>query len=422
MLIDPASAGIPAPFWFVQFFTWLGFTLHMVPMNLWYAGLLVALWLHLRGDQHARQFAARLLQQMPVIVALGVNFGVVPLLFLQLAYYKVFYPATILMACFWLAIIVLLIPAYYGVYAYALGLSNSGDYPVSRRGKNGTVSLGAASGTGMAGWRRAAGWVSALLFICIGFTFANGMSLMEHVPRWLELWNAYSTAAAATGTALNVGDPTLWPRWLLMFGLALGTTAVWVLVDAVFLIRRPCGAGVSPAEGGRAVPTARAGKTPAPQSGGTADEAYQAWAWGFARRLYSVAMLWAAAAGAWYVFHAWPANLRDTMFQWPMILLTVATAVAPGLPWLLMMTAGLCSAKRATVAAIAFSQFGVLGINAVSRQIVQNINLKPFLDVSAQPTDVQWGPLAMFVIVFVLGLAVVGWMIAQIVKCKPKKG
>ena len=88
-----------------------------------------------------RRFAGRLLQQMPIIVAFGINFGIVPLLFMQLAYYKVFYPATILMACFWLAIIVLLIPAYYGVYAYALGLSNSGDYPVSRRGKNGTVSL-----------------------------------------------------------------------------------------------------------------------------------------------------------------------------------------------------------------------------------------------------------------------------------------
>ena len=31
-------------------------------------------------------------------------------------------------------------------------------------------------------------------------------------------------------------------------------------------------------------------------------------------------------------------------------------------------------------------------------------------------------PLFMFLIVFVIGLAVVGWMIAQIVKCKPKNG
>lgn len=69
---------------------------------------------------------------------------------------------------------------------------------------------------------------------------------------------------------------------------------------------------------------------------------------------------------------------------------------------------------------IALAQFGVLGINAVSRQIVQNINLKnltPSFDVLGQPTDVQWGPLLMFLIVFVLGLGVVAWMLAQVGKC-----
>ena len=60
----------------------------------------------------------------------------------------------------------------------------------------------------------------------------------------------------------------------------------------------------------------------------------------------------------------------------------------------------------------------MLGVNAVSRQIVQNLNLKPFFDVFAQPTDVQWGPLWMFLTAFVIGLGVVGWMILQLGKCK----
>jgi hypothetical protein len=372
MLIDPTQAGIPAPYWFIEFFKVLGFSLHAAPMNLWYAGLLTALWLHVRGSPQGQHFAGRLLRQMPVIVAIGVNFGIVPLLFIQLAYYKVFYPATILMGWFWIAIIVLLIPAYYGVYAYAWGLHNGS--------KN------------FATWRKAAGWCAALIFVCIGFTFANSMSLMEHVKRWPDLWNAHNTVGAATGLALNVGDPTLWPRWLLMFGLALGTTAVWVLVDAVCLTR------------------------------GTTDEAYQRWAWGFAKKLYTVGMVCAAAFGAWYVFGTWPGDLRDEMFRWPMVVLTAATAVAPGLPWLLIMSADLCSAKRATVAAIALSQFGVLAINAVSRQVVQNINVTRYVDVSAQPTDVQWGPLFMFLIAFVIGAGVVVWMLAQVVKCKPEDG
>ena len=367
MLVDQATAtALPAPLWFIQFFKALGFTLHTVPMNLWFAGLPIALWLHLRGNEQARQFAVRLLRQMPVIVAFGVNFGVVPLLFVQLAYYRVFYPATILMAWFWLAIIGLLIPAYYGVYAYAWGLRN---------GKK-----------SMASWRIAAGWCAALFFVVIGWLFANGLSLMDQVERWPQLYGDNNVAGAALGTALNVSDPTLWPRWLLMFGLALGTTAVWLLVDAFFL------------------------------SGQTTDEAYRRWALQFGRKLYTVGMVWVAAAGTWYVFGAWPADLRATMFQWPLVVLTVVTAIAPGLPWALMMTADWCSKTRVTVAAIAFCQFGVLGVNAVSRQMVQNLNLEPFLDVWAQPVAVQWGPLVMFLVVFVVGLVVIGWMIAQVRK------
>jgi len=369
-LVDQAAAGVPAPFWFVQFFKVLGFALHSVPMNLWYAGLLLALWLHARGNQHAQRFAGRLLRQMPVIVAVGVNLGIVPLLFVQLAYYRVFYPATILMAWSWLAIIALLIPAYYGVYAYAWGIRNGVKH--------------------LAGWRIAAGWCAAVFFIAIGFLFTNGLSLMDHVERWPALWQANSVSGAALGTALNITDPTLWPRWLLMFGLALGTTAVWVLVDAVWLF-------------------------------GNATEDHRRWAWAFARKLYTLGMVWTAAAGTWYVFGSWSAELRATMFQWPLLALTLVTAVAMGLPWLLMMTADWCKAKHATVAAIAVCQFGVLGINAISRQVVQNANLKPFADISSQPTDVQWSPLAMFLVVFVIGLAVIGWMLVQVAKCGDKK-
>lgn len=372
MLIDPTSVALPAPFWFIQFFKWLGFTLHIIPMNLWYAGMLVALWLHLGRNQHARRFAARLLQQMPIIVALGINFGIVPLLFVQLAYPKVFYPATILMAWYWLAIIGLLIPAYYCVYAYAWRFRNGTD--------------------GAAGWRIAAGWCAAVSFIAIGFLFTNGLSLMDHVGRWGALWSEHSTSGAALGTALNLGDPTLWPRWLLMFGLALGTTAVWLLVDVFFL------------------------------SGKTIDDAYRQWAVGFAKKLYTVSMVWTAAAGAWYVFGTWTPELREAMFQWPLLALTVATAVATGVPWMLIMTADGRSTRPVIVAAIAFCQFGVLGINAASRQIVQNINLilEAFWDVSAQPIDVQWGPLAMFLITFVIGLAVMGWMVLQVKKIDPQ--
>jgi hypothetical protein len=302
---------------------------------------------------------------MPVIIAVGVNLGIVPLLFIQVAYFKFFYPATILMAWFWLAIIVLLIPAYYGVYVYAWELRNGG--------------------TVIKHWRRAAGWVAALFFIAIGFTFANALSLMEHVSRWEEIWSKTNMAGAALGTGLNISDATLWPRWLLMFGLALGTTAAWALADTVFFNRK-------------------------------AAEEYKRWIWKFAKIVYTVGMIWAAAAGTWYVFGTWSEELRKTMFSFPTVLLTVLTALAPGLPWIMIATENRCPAKRPLVAGIALAQLGVLGINAVSRQVVQNINLSAVFDVFSQKIEVQWGPMAMFLVAFVIGLGILAWMLAQVVK------
>ncbi|MGW8258273.1 MAG: hypothetical protein ACWGMZ_12365, partial [Thermoguttaceae bacterium] len=208
-LIESAANGaaLPAPHWFIQFFKVLGFTLHAVPMNLWYAGLLVALLLHLIGSRHGRRFAERLIAQMPVIIAFGVNLGIVPLLFIQVAYYKFFYPATILMAWPWLAIIVLLIPAYYGVYLYAWALRDENKTQAADVDKQSPSdelndSLGETalvSFPALKIWRRIAGWAAAFLFIIIAFIFANGLSLMDHVDRWNEIWINHSVAGAALG-------------------------------------------------------------------------------------------------------------------------------------------------------------------------------------------------------------------------------
>ncbi len=76
---------------------------------------------------------------------------------------------------------------------------------------------------------------------------------------------------------------------------------------------------------------------------------------------------------------------------------------------------------RATASVIALAQFGAVAVNAVSRQVVQNLNLKGFgdrevFDVLAQPVRVEWSPLILFLVLFVAGLGVIGWMIAQAAK------
>jgi hypothetical protein len=375
MLIDKtAAAGLPAPAWFIELFKVLGFSLHAVPMNLWYAGILVAMLLHWRGGQEGRRLSSRLLSQMPVIIAMGVNFGIVPLLFIQVGFAKIFYPATLLMAWPWLAVIRLLIPAYYGVYVYV--------YAFALRAE--------AEGRPMPTWSRATGWLAAGLFMAIGFIFANAMSLMENIDAWPRLWQQNGASGVVWGTALNVADPRFLPRWLLMFGLALGTTGAWTAFDAGWFARR---------------------ETPE----------YRAWATGFAWKLYALGAAWFAVAGSWYVFGTWSTEVREAMFAGPLAPLTAVTAIAPAAVLaLLWWGRGNNLPGRWWASLVGVAQFGLLGVNAVSRQVVQNLDIGRFYNIFSQPTDVQWGPMALFLGSFVLGLAIVAWMIVQVAKLPAK--
>ena len=119
LLAPPSPLGSPAPYALLVALKVLGFTLHALPMSLWYTGLALALVLHARGSEPAREWASRLSKQMPLVVAFGINFGVVPLLFLQVLYGRLFFTSSILMAWLWLAIVPLVILAYYGAYLLA---------------------------------------------------------------------------------------------------------------------------------------------------------------------------------------------------------------------------------------------------------------------------------------------------------------
>lgn len=360
----PSPLGYPAPYGFLVTFKVLGLTLHMGPMHLWFAGILVAMIMAHWGSAHAQRWSARLMRQMPVIVALGINFGIVPLLFTQVAYYRVFYPATILMAWPWLLIIIFLTFAYYGVYIYVTGLKDGAELTL---------------------FQRAAGWGSAVLFIIMGFLFSNGFSLMTNLSAWPHLWQSTSVAGAPLGTALNVSDPTLWPRWLMMLGLALTTVAAYTIFDAGVFARRE-------------------------------STEYHRWAASFALKLYSIGLIWFAVMGLWYL-NTWSAEGRDQMFSSPWIFLTVLTALGPGLPWLLILFQ-----RRQITQTLAIvtglAQFGVLGLNAISRQILQNIELSRFLDVTAEPINLQLSPLIVFLVLFIVGLGVVVWMVQTILQAK----
>lgn len=361
-LIGPETLlGLPAPYWFLAFFKVFGFSLHMIPMNLWYAGLITVLIAGRFGGQHARRLRDRFVKALPILIALGINFGIIPLLFTQVGYYQTFYPATVLMAWPWFSVILLVMLAYYGVYVYVVGLG---------RPEMDTL-------------RHLAGWIAAALFIVVGFIFANGFSLMTNTGGWTAIWQRTRVAGAALGTGLNTGDPSLWPRWLMMFGLALLTTSAYILIDTAFFAGRE-------------------------------QSAYKAWARRFAARVSTLGLIWFAGAGSWYFFGTLVAEIRSTLLGSPLLILTVLTALSPGLPWILTLF-GSRRGGRGLALITALAQYGVLGLNAVSRQIVQNAELAPVVDVTAQPVNLQLSPMLVFLVLFVAGLGVVYWMLVQAV-------
>jgi hypothetical protein len=365
-LIGPAGPyGYPAPFWFIELFKTLGFALHAVAMNLWFGGIIVAMLFAAFGSRHAKTASRRLASQMPIIIAVGVNLGIVPLLFMQLAYYRVFYPATILMAWPWFAVIALLTVAYYGMYAHATGFREGG--------------------AGMTRVKMLGGWAAAILFIAIGFIFANAMSLMANVGAWQGIWERTNVAGAVLGIGLNIGDPSMWARWLMMFGLALTTVAAYIAADSGWCAARE------------------------------SDE-YRKAAPMIALKLATVGVVWFALAGSWYAFGTWPKPVYDVMFDGWHAVLTGLTAIAIGLPWLLIAAWAIRRKPLSRPGAflIGLTQFGAIGLNAISRQIKQNLDIARHLDLATEPVHIEWSPLILFLVLFVATLAVVVWILMKV--------
>jgi len=171
---------------------------------------------------------------------------------------------------------------------------------------------------------------------------------------------------------------------LMFFSLAWTTLTVWLVVDTAWRASRP-------------------------------SEAYRQWTARTAWKLYLAGMAGFALFGSWYL-HTWATEVRSWMFSWPVVVLTLATAVSPGPVWLGLVWAARQGKPpgRALAALLALGQLTVIALNATSRQVVQNLELGRFFAVSQQPQIVQWSPLVVFLLLFGLGAGVLAWMLLQL--------
>jgi len=204
----PTPDTIPTSWGYFQFFLLLTFPLHLLLMNALLGSSFITIHAHWKGTRESRALAYELAKLIPLLVALTVNFGVAPLLFLQVLYGHFVYVSSVLMGLFWILVIPTLILAYYATYWY--------DFKFSSLGRAGILVLGFA----------------VACFLGIGFLFSNNMTLMLQP----EVWSAYF--ANQEGILLNTGDVVLWPRYLhfMVGGTAVG--GLFVALYGRFLVRR----------------------------------------------------------------------------------------------------------------------------------------------------------------------------------------
>jgi len=187
--IIPTADTIPVHWLWFQVLLVFTFFIHMILMNFLLGGSLLTVWDLLTGKLEKRTSGS-----IPTLVALTVNFGVPPLLFVQVLYGHFFYSSSVMLGVPWILVIPILILAYYGAYIF---LKQNDKAPKLSKG--------------------------ALIFTClsllyIAFVFVNNNTLAIQPDRW----GIYFENPG--GGNLNLGEPTLWSRYLhfLLAALAIG--------------------------------------------------------------------------------------------------------------------------------------------------------------------------------------------------------
>jgi hypothetical protein len=189
---------LPAPIWLFKLLHILTLALHFVAVEMLLGGLLLAVFLSIfRGPAHvaARAIARRL----TVVMTYVINLGVPPLLFAQVLYGRALYTSSVLIGAYWISIIAILMLTYWLLYRFSARLD-----------------------AGKSAW-----WIGLSAWLLAGFIarlLSTNMTLMLRPEVWRSMYSA-----SAAGVYLPTGDPTLTPRWLLMLAGGLFIGGLWMV-------------------------------------------------------------------------------------------------------------------------------------------------------------------------------------------------
>ncbi len=197
----PTPDVLQVPWGWFQILLTVTFFLHLVVMNILLGCSLITFFRHFTGK--TTELNKTIAKKLPFTVAFAINFGVAPLLFLQVIYGHFMYTSSVLMAIYWLSIFVILIFSYYGTYVYSMNYDKITNFHIVLTG-----------------------FIAATLLL-VAFIITNNFSLMTNIAAWPEYFNN------PEGTILNLSDPSIYPRFLhsVLGAVAVGGISIALYYD-----------------------------------------------------------------------------------------------------------------------------------------------------------------------------------------------
>jgi hypothetical protein len=364
--VDPIP--LPAPIWLLKLLHIVTLALHFVAVEMLLGGLLLAVLLSLFHSSTLATVTARALaRRLTVVMTFVINLAVPPLLFSQVLYGRALYTSSVLIGVYWISIIGLLMLTYWLLYRFTGRLE---------AGKS-------AWWVGLSAWLLA-GSIARLL--------STNMTLMLRPEKWREMYSA-----SAMGAYLPTGDPTLTPRWLLMMAGGLFIGGLWLVYLA-----------------GRKTFTPEESKFVAKLGGKVAA------AFGL---VYLAAGLWAASVQ--------PAVVKSMLATPPAGYEFYKYFGFAGYGWLALVAVAVLVAAIAGFGKFSTGLLGVLSWAGVLLAVLIEIAFTVYRDgvrdltllskgynVWDRAVETNWWVVGLFLVLFVAGLGVIGWLISVVARAR----
>jgi hypothetical protein len=360
--VDPIP--LPAPVWLMKLLHVVTLSLHFVAVEMLLGGLLLAVVLSLFSNSPLALTTARALaRRLTVVMTFVINLGVPPLLFAQVLYGRALYTSSVLMGVYWISIIGILILTYWLLYRFTARLD-----------------------AGKSAW-----WVGLPAWLLAGFVarlLTSNMTLMLRPEVWRSMYSA-----SAMGAYLPTGDPTLEPRWLMMMAGGFFIGGLWLVYLA-----------------GRSTFTADAKSYMAGLGGKVA---------AFCGIVYLAAGIWAASLQPAVVKAGLAGGSAYPLYKlcgfagygWlALVALAIVAGAAAGFGKITANWMSWTSVLLAVLVEIVLTVYrdGVRDLTLLSKDY----------DVWNRVVVTNWSVVGLFLILFVGGLGVIGWLVSVVARAQ----